>query len=352
MKKTLALVLAVIMVVSMLTVLAVSVNAEYGDDEKVEWWFDEGTGTLTIIPYTEAMPDYADKDSTPWKAYNDKIKTVIIDGTKLRTVGKNSFCHTTVETVYVGEGITKINQDAFAYCDNLKTVYLPSTITEIGQGIAWASGTPKAYYAGTAADFTTKVTKVGMYNSFITGTNEAGVVVGGELGVETAVPAAQALLFYPSNDGMENWSDETQILLVPYIMGAPSMSFKDVEWTLKITDGTNTKTMKKIKQSSDYGKIAGNADIIRIQPCTQDADNFFAPEKNKSYKITASCKLADGTEYKASYTGFGIGDNDPITHGGTTVWDTVSTGDTAVIATIVAVVALAAMAVVVKKVRV
>ena len=83
--------------------------------ENLTWVFDEKTGTLTISGTGEM--DTIEFDSTngyplqPWKDWNDQIKSVTIQS-----------------------GATNIVNYAFSHCENLETVMIPSTVTELSVG--------------------------------------------------------------------------------------------------------------------------------------------------------------------------------------------------------------------------
>ncbi|MBO4803202.1 MAG: leucine-rich repeat protein, partial [Muribaculaceae bacterium] len=58
------------------------------------------------------------------------LKSVYLP-TSLRTVGWQAFYQSSLERLVIDEGLTTIEQNAFAECPNLKSIHLPSTLTNI-----------------------------------------------------------------------------------------------------------------------------------------------------------------------------------------------------------------------------
>ncbi len=103
MKKTLAIVLSIIMIVSTVpVVLAGATVAEGTAGEGITWVLDSD-GTLTISGTGAISTSWYEP---PWEEYNDSITSIVVE-----------------------EGITKVPDTAFVYVENLVTVSLPSTLT-------------------------------------------------------------------------------------------------------------------------------------------------------------------------------------------------------------------------------
>lgn len=105
-KKTLSLILALLMVVSLLPVSALAdgsivQSGNCGIDGNIKWTLDDA-GVLTITGTGEIASD-------TWRDYKDDIKSVVI-----------------------GEGVTGICYWAFQSCSNLSEVSLPKSTTFIG----------------------------------------------------------------------------------------------------------------------------------------------------------------------------------------------------------------------------
>ncbi|MDR0749136.1 MAG: leucine-rich repeat protein [Tannerellaceae bacterium] len=75
----------------------------------VEAVFNEYTHTLTIKG-KGAMTDYNDDIETPWKSYDDEIETLVIE-----------------------EGITKVGDQSFWFCEGITDIKLPRSLKSIGE---------------------------------------------------------------------------------------------------------------------------------------------------------------------------------------------------------------------------
>ncbi len=62
---------------------------------------------------------------------NQEIRTVYIPGT-VKTIGAIAFANSSIENVYMAEGVETIFPRAFFGCENYKEIVLPSTIQSIG----------------------------------------------------------------------------------------------------------------------------------------------------------------------------------------------------------------------------
>lgn len=60
---------------------------------------------------------------------NSHFKTVLINGTG--SIGRYAFCGSGAESVEIGNGITSINGCAFALCEKLSSVIIPTSVTDI-----------------------------------------------------------------------------------------------------------------------------------------------------------------------------------------------------------------------------
>ncbi len=111
MKKMLAIVLAIFMVVPTIPmVMAASEVANGTAGDGVTWVLDSN-GQLTISGTGAIVVDWY---APPWEDYNESITSVVVE-----------------------EGITKIPSSAFCYAKKLVTVTVPSTVTKIGPSAFW-----------------------------------------------------------------------------------------------------------------------------------------------------------------------------------------------------------------------
>ncbi|MBQ7598730.1 MAG: leucine-rich repeat protein [Clostridia bacterium] len=105
----------------------------------IDFSWDEATQTLSFSG-VGAMQDFAlgENDAetlpeTPWSAYYDKAKQVVI-GEGITHIGAVSFtAFDALETVSLPSTLTSIGDYAFAYCLNLASADLPSGLLEIGE---------------------------------------------------------------------------------------------------------------------------------------------------------------------------------------------------------------------------
>ncbi|MDR2497221.1 MAG: leucine-rich repeat domain-containing protein [Tannerellaceae bacterium] len=138
------------------------VRAQSGTAGPLEWSYSEADSVLTISG-TGAMPDYIGYGSTPWHAYNFKIKTVVIEPgvesigayalysifnlssvtipATVTTIGANALSNNTrLLNLTIPPSVTSIGDSAFYHCQNLETINIPAATT-IGQGVfAYCSG--------------------------------------------------------------------------------------------------------------------------------------------------------------------------------------------------------------------
>ena len=84
-------------------------NVYSDSDSKIDVIIDENQKTLEIL-------------------YNSKEEDNGIGG----IISDFAFCETEIENVVIDEGISKISDGAFEYCENLRSISLPETVTYIG----------------------------------------------------------------------------------------------------------------------------------------------------------------------------------------------------------------------------
>ena len=122
-KKLFALLLALSMVLSLAVGVSAAGAASGSCGENAVWSYADGTLTISG---TGPMKDYREYDweqdqeyffDKPWDAFSQEIRRIVI-----------------------GEGITRLGNDAFTNLSNLQSVKLPSTLTEIGNFVFWGCG--------------------------------------------------------------------------------------------------------------------------------------------------------------------------------------------------------------------
>ena len=134
--RLLALLLAFVMTFSLLPTVAWATtggDCSAAGDGSVTWSYDADTTTLTIRG-KGAMKDYANVNSTPWKAYRAKTKIIIIDEGVTR-VGNSAFTsHTALISVSLPATLESIGQKAFMATRNLAAIDIPAKVSTIETG--------------------------------------------------------------------------------------------------------------------------------------------------------------------------------------------------------------------------
>ena len=79
------------------------------------------------------MDDYASPEETPWAAYSEQIKQVVVEST-VTSVGENAFadCGNLVE-VTIGEGVQDVGASAFSGCESLMQVSFQGSAPALGE---------------------------------------------------------------------------------------------------------------------------------------------------------------------------------------------------------------------------
>lgn len=102
-------------------------------------------------------------------------------------------------------------------------------------------------------------------------------------------------------NGMENWHGEVQILFCPQYENGKNvlpLFSKDVEFTITITDRYDKTKTIKLHPSSIFGEgVARGLAIIRFQPCVEEGENFWVPERGQSYWMAFTAIGTDGKLY-------------------------------------------------------
>ena len=113
-RRLLAVLLAVCLLSAMLPQMALFASAATdsgncgANGNNLTWSLNTGNGQLTISG-TGAMKNYSTGMDTPWNAYRDSVKKVVVNS-----------------------GATSIGNWAFAFCTESTSVTLPSGVTSIG----------------------------------------------------------------------------------------------------------------------------------------------------------------------------------------------------------------------------
>ncbi len=118
--------------------LLTAVTGAWADDSgscgDVSYSYVESTHTLTISG-TGAMADYNDPSKRPWDSYATQIETLVI-GNGVTRIGIYAFYACTgLTTVTIPASVTTIGNCAFLGCESLTTVTIGSGVTYIGSDV-------------------------------------------------------------------------------------------------------------------------------------------------------------------------------------------------------------------------
>lgn len=152
MKKTVSVILSLLMLLSFAAcgkeaektnpqkTEAIYENTTYSKPEKtplangsltpeISWeLFDDGS---LYVEGTGAMPDWAKIKDLAWRDRIHHIKSVYI-GDGITRIGNYAFSYCqNLSSVYISETVTSIGNSAFIRCENLRAVRIPDSVTEI-----------------------------------------------------------------------------------------------------------------------------------------------------------------------------------------------------------------------------
>ncbi|MGN0522316.1 MAG: leucine-rich repeat domain-containing protein, partial [Eubacterium sp.] len=115
MKKAISLLLSFVMIMSIMTCVDLSILAQSSDfDYEV---LENGTAQIT-----------------QYNGDDDEVTIPSsIDGYEVTSIGFWAFEDSSIESVIIPEGVTSIEYGAFSYCENLKSVTLPSSLESMDQ---------------------------------------------------------------------------------------------------------------------------------------------------------------------------------------------------------------------------
>ena len=135
--KVLTVFMSLIMVVTMLPALKSNADTNTWKDNGITYQLNDSTGVFTVTgngPMFDFGMDASHKSNAPWYSKRYSIKTVVI-GAGITRVGNNSFvgCSNLKEIVFQSTGNLKtIGVQAFYECYTLPRVVFPKGLTTIG----------------------------------------------------------------------------------------------------------------------------------------------------------------------------------------------------------------------------
>ena len=112
-------------------VQAATYNGNCGaNGNNVTWSLNTSTGVMTLSG-SGAMKDW-DNTTTPWNSYLSSIQTVKV-GSGITRIGSQAFynCNNLSSVTFTGTTVTSIGQFAFRYCSSLTSITFPSSLTSI-----------------------------------------------------------------------------------------------------------------------------------------------------------------------------------------------------------------------------
>ncbi len=131
MKKTLSIILSIVMVISLLGVLPITAQAqEFSGScgENVTYKFNDETGILTISG-TGAMNDFSEVNPEYYTYRSDIVSVVIQEG--VTYIGTYAFSnYQNIINVEIPASVREIGKNAFANCIHLIDVYFSGTVNE------------------------------------------------------------------------------------------------------------------------------------------------------------------------------------------------------------------------------
>lgn len=131
-KKTLATLLAALMLAVSIPISICAETVASGNCGNALIWTLDGSGTLTISG-TGEMWNWERFDA-PWNNHRDSVVTVVI-GSSVTSVGDYAFggC-TSLSDITMPSSLTSIGRGAFYYCPCLISITIPDGVTSIGAG--------------------------------------------------------------------------------------------------------------------------------------------------------------------------------------------------------------------------
>ena len=130
-KRTLSLMLALLMIISVLPVSAAADAPKSGTCGENLTWTLSDDGVLTISG-SGAMADF--DYGAPWESYKSSIKSAVVgDGVTNISMGAFSECGS-LASISIPSSVTSIAPFAFLGCIALESISIPDSVTSIGRG--------------------------------------------------------------------------------------------------------------------------------------------------------------------------------------------------------------------------
>ena len=136
-KRTLSLMLALLMIISVLPVSAAADAPKSGTCGENLTWTLSDDGVLTISG-SGAMTDYGPNSEgydvlTPWDAYISDVKSIVISS-GVTSIGSRAFAGCGITSIVIPDSVKTIGKSAFADCTGVTSADLGKGVTAIGKG--------------------------------------------------------------------------------------------------------------------------------------------------------------------------------------------------------------------------
>lgn len=304
-------------------------------------WLTIGAIGILGVTGSGAMPHFSNVSNTPWYDLKDDIDEVFI-GQGVTTVGMNSFAYCRdLKRVVISEGVTTIESSAFAYTSLSEGIYFPTTLRNIyNLAFSYISSSAKCYYAGTG----TQWSNINADSAAFLGSSSSI-----RLYVNTPVPTPSAVLYLNSPETVEQ--GETARLYCKYeglVSEADDYHYyagsanPEIAEVVYVSDGTPGGDHRVAFDVIIEGISAGSIEVIILVCDAQDriivietCTVTVTAATPKSYTITFDANGGDvSTNNKTVTVGSAYGTLPTPTHAGYTFegWYTAESGGTEITA--------------------
>ena len=135
MKKSLSIILSILMIISTISIIPFSALASSGSCGENATYTLDSNGVLTISG-TGAMTNYPYASASLFDE-NDNIKSIIIEE-GITSIGDYTFYwDKNLTSVKLPNSLQSIGKDAFNKCESLKSIYIPHRVNEIKSSAFW-----------------------------------------------------------------------------------------------------------------------------------------------------------------------------------------------------------------------
>lgn len=266
---------------------------DYVENAGVTWTVENGR--LYIAGVGDITTDTESAKSYPWYSLRNEITEVVIFPNSITNIGANAFASLSKLTrVEIGAGVKSIGDTAFACGANGLTVSVPTSVTSVGNAVLEGCSDVTIVLNGATFNSFLYSTSIGNDN----GALESATFVENTTTKLTIAPVG--LGFANSEDGVTELSFTLKNGSTPFAVP------EGYSWKVLVTDGTRWSREAAGDASSAMKLIAVNpssADTstgtYTYDVCELEGENQFIPQYECSYVITVQIFDKDG---KLAYT--------------------------------------------------